>query len=398
MTRHMKSSRSGRFPWRDGNRFDILADSTAFFPRMLGAIGAARQYILLEMYLFESGAIADQFIYALIQAAERGVRIHLLLDDFGVLQLRRDDRNRLAHPNIRLVYFNPLPSSSTLYNLYRILWRHTTHGLHRNHRKLLLVDGKLAYTGGTGITDAVEPPRAPEQYWRETMVEIQGPVAGDWQQLFTETWHKAGGESLSLPRVTPVASAGGQRGRVTINEARRRIGMQWSLNEHLQDARQRIWFATAYFIPSWSIRRKLKRAARAGTDVRLLLPGPHTDHPGARYVSRRYYGRLLRNSVRIYEYTPRFFHAKTVLCDNWVTIGSSNYDRWNLQWNLEANQEIDDPALASTVANMFMNDFSSSHEYTSEEWRHRGWRLRALEWFWRQVEILSLHIRHRRRP
>jgi phosphatidylserine/phosphatidylglycerophosphate/cardiolipin synthase-like enzyme len=121
---------------------------------------------------------------------------------------------------------------------------------------------------------------------------------------------------------------------VTINEARRRIGMQWSLNERLHGARQRIWFATAYFIPSWSIRRKLKRAARAGIDVRLLLPGPITDHPGARHASRRYYGRLLKNVVRIYEYTPRFFHAKTVLCDNWVTIGSSNYDRWNLQWNL----------------------------------------------------------------
>jgi cardiolipin synthase len=394
----MQSSRCGRFPWREGNRFDILEDSSAFFPRMLKAIGAAQQYILLEMYLFESGAVADRFISAFIEAAERGVRIHLLLDDFGVLLLKRRDRQRLTHPNICTAYFNPLPSYSILYNLYRILWHRTTHGLHRNHRKLLLVDGRLAYTGGTGITDAVEPPHAPQLRWRETMVEIQGPVVGDWQQLFTETWHNAGAAGLRLPRVTPVATGDDQRGRVTINEARRRIGMQWSLNEHLQGAGQRIWFATAYFVPSWSIRRKLKRAARAGIDVRLLLPGPITDHPGARYVSRRYYGRLLRNAVRIYEYTPRFFHAKTVLCDDWVSIGSSNYDRWNLQWNLEANQEIDDPLLASTVAAMFVKDFDSSREYTGEEWRRRSWRSRALEWFWRQVEVLSLRIRHRRRP
>jgi phosphatidylserine/phosphatidylglycerophosphate/cardiolipin synthase-like enzyme len=273
-----------------------------------------------------------------------------------------------------------------------------THGLHRNHRKLLLVDGRLAYTGGTGITDAVEPPQAPERRWRETMVEIQGPVVGDWQQLFAETWNNPAGATLTLPPVSPVALADGQRGRVTINDARRRIGMQWSLNERLLGARRRIWFATAYFIPSWSIRRKLKRAARAGVDVRLLLPGPITDHPGARHVSRRYYGKLLRNTVRIYEYTPRFFHAKTVLCDDWVTIGSSNYDRWNLQWNLEANQEIDDPVLASTVAAMFINDFAGSREYTSAEWRRRSWRSRALEWIWRQVEVLSLQIRSRRRP
>lgn len=394
----MKPSRSGHFPWREGNHFDILVDSTAFFPRMLRAIGSAVHYVLLEMYLFESGAIATRFLDALLDAAGRGVRVYLLLDDFGSLELTRNDRARLAHPNIRIVYFNPLPSSSLLYNLYRVLWQHMTHGLNRNHRKLLLVDGRLAYTGGTGITDTVEPPEAPERRWRETMIEIEGPAVGDWQQLFAETWNNSAAAALSLPPVSPLALADGQRGRVTINDARRRIGMQWSLNERLLGARRRIWFATAYFIPSWSIRRKLKRAARTGVDVRLLLPGPITDHPGARHASRRYYGRLLRNAVRIYEYTPRFFHAKTVLCDDWVTIGSSNYDRWNLQWNLEANQEIDDTVLASTVAAMFINDFADSREYTSEEWRRRSWRSRALEWFWRQVEILSLQIRSRRRP
>lgn len=393
----MKPSRSGHFPWREGNHFDILVDSTAFFPRMLRAIGSAVHYVLLEMYLFESGAIATRFLDALLDAAGRGVHVYLLLDDFGSLELTRNDRARLAHPNIRIVYFNPLPSSSLLYNLYRVLWQHMTHGLNRNHRKLLLVDGRLAYTGGTGITDDVEPPRTPELSWRETMIEIRGPVVGDWQQLFTETWNTSAPAAVSLPSVAPAVAVAGQRGRVTINEARRRIGIQRSLNAHLRGASRRIWFATAYFIPSWSIRRKLRRAARAGVDVRLLLPGPITDHPGARYASRRYYGRLLRNGVRIFEYAPRFFHAKTVLCDDWTSIGSCNYDRWNLQWNLEANQEVEDAGFASEAAAMFMDDFSYSHEVTAEEWRERGWRSRAYEGFWRQVERLSLRIRHRRR-
>jgi cardiolipin synthase len=393
----MSPYRSYRFPWRAGNHFESLVDSTTFFPRMLDAIGTARQYLLLEMYLVASGTVADRFINALLEAAERGVRIYLLLDDFGAQQLGQRDREQLAHPNIQIVYYNPLPSYSTLYNLYRIVLQHINLGLYRNHRKLLLVDGRIAFAGGAGITDEVDSPREPGMRWRETMIEIQGPILGDWQQLFTESWNRYARQALTLPTVTPLAFANGQPGRVTVNEAHRRIGIQRSLLKHVKSAEHRIWFATAYFIPSWSIRRKLKHAARRGVDVRLLLPGPVTDHPGVRYASRRYYGRLLKNGIRIYEYMPRFFHAKTVLCDNWVTIGSCNYDRWNLQWNLEANQEVDDPDMAATVAAMFMNDFSSSLEHTGKEWEQRGWRQRALEWLWRRVELLTMKIKYRRR-
>ena len=387
-----------KFPWRQGNHFETLVDSTRFIPRMLAAIDTARHYLLLEMYLVASGTLADRLIHALLAAAERGVQVYLLLDDYGTMQLGEDDRKRLAQPNIHCVYYNPLPSYSTLYNLYLIIWQRTYHGLYRNHRKLLLIDGKVAFVGGTGITDEVDSPRAPELRWRETMIELQGPVLGDWQQLFLESWNKYADEPLTLPTLTPVVLAHGQPGRVTVNEARSRMGIQRSLLKQLRRANQRVWFATAYFIPSWSLRRKLIRAARAGVDVRLLLPGPVTDHPGARYASHRYYGRLLKSGLRIYEYRSRFFHAKTVLCDNWVSIGSCNFDRWNLQWNLEANQEIDDPKLALTVAAIFSNDFAHSIEYTAEGWQQRSWHLRMLEWFWGRVDFLSLKIRQRRRP
>ena len=386
-----------KFPWRQGNHFESLVDSTEFFPRMLHAINSAKQYILLEMYLVVSGTVADRFSHALLEAAERGVRVYLLFDDFGAQRLQQRDRDRMVHQNIQVVYYNPLHSYSTLYNLYRIAWKRIHRDLYRNHRKLLLLDGKTAFAGGTGLTDEVDSPLVPEMRWRETMIEIRGPILADWQQLFAESWNKHSEQALTLPTVTPDSLADGQRGRVTVNEAHRRTGIQRSLQKQLKRAAHRIWFATAYFLPSWSIRRKLKRAARRGVDVRLLLPGPVTDHPGVRYASRRYYGKLLKSGVRIYEYTPRFFHAKTVLCDNWVTIGSCNYDRWNLQWNLEANQEIDDPEMAATVAAMFMNDFANSLEYNYEEWEQRSWRLRTLEWFWRHVELLSLKIKQRRR-
>jgi cardiolipin synthase len=394
--RQTPAHRRYRFPWRQGNHFEVLIDSTAFLPPMFAAIDAARRYILLEMYLVASGAIADRLINGLLEAAERGVQSYLLLDDYGARLLGPRDRKRLAQPNIHIVYYNPLTSHSTLYNLYRIAWQRLYHGLYRNHRKLLLVDGRKAFTGGAGIIDAVDSPRKPELRWRETMIEIQGPIVADWQLLFTESWDKYASETLTLPAVILLPRAADQSGRVTVNEAHLRNGIQRSLVKQLKGARRRIWFATAYFIPTWNIRRKLKRAARAGVDVRLLLPGPVTDHPGVRHASHRYYGRLLKSGIRIYEYTPRFFHAKTVLCDNWVTIGSCNYDRWNLQWNLEANQEIDDPHTAATVAAMFRDDFANSREYTFSEWEQRGWYLRALEWLWRRVELMSLKIRKRR--
>ena len=380
------------FPWREGNRFDILADGSNFLPRMLDAINSARQTVLLEMYLIESGTVVDRFIAALLNAAERGVQAYLLLDDYGAIGLRQSDRDRLNHKNISIVYYNKLRSHSTLYNLYRIFLLHKEHSLNRNHRKLLLVDGETAFVGGTGLVDEFDPPDHPEMQWRETMVRIQGPVVADWQQLFTTSWNKSAAQALSLPAVAPVEHDNAQRGRITVNDIKPYSEVLLSLTRQIVHARQRVWFATAYFVPGWRIRRKLKRAAKSGVDVRLLLPGPITDHPGVRYISHRLYGRLMRNGVRIFEYQPRFFHAKSVLCDDWVAIGSSNFDRWNLRWNLEANQEINDETLARQVKEMFEQDFSNSVEYTYEQWYQTSLYKRLLQWFWKKVELLSQRI------
>lgn len=386
-----------RFSWRKGNRFDILVDSNTFFPRMLEAIREAKHTILLEMYLVRPGKVADRFIDALRGAAERGVRVYLLLDDFGTHELTPREHGRLLHDNIQVVYYNPLPDYSLIYNLYRIFWKHTTRGLYRDHRKLLLVDDTLAFSGGAGITDEVDSPGLPERRWRETMVQIRGPVIADWRQLFLDSWNRYADTPLQLSTEIPSPFDNGQAGRVTVNKARQRTGVQRSLIKHIREAREQVWFATAYFIPSRNIRRALALAAENGIDVRLLLPGPVTDHPGARHAGWRYYGRLLKNGVRIFEYMPRFFHAKTVLCDSWVTIGSCNYDRWNLQWNLEANQEVDDPETAISITGIFREDFRNCREVTLEDWESRSPLQRAKEWFWRRFELLSLKIRQKRK-
>ena len=373
-----------RFEWREGNRFELLIDGVNFYPAMLDAIAAARRHILLEMYLADSGTVADRFIAALTAAAARGVAVKVLLDGFGALGLSTADRARLTEAGVELRLYNPLRAVKGVHNLAR------------DHRKLLLVDDAIAFAGGAGITDAFDPPEQPHMRWRETMVSIRGPVLADWRDLFAEVWRRAGG-TLAPAAASPAPLAVGMRGRVEVTNAPRRHDITRTLLKSVGAARERVWIATAYFIPPWRLRRALRAAARRGVDVRLLLPGPHTDHPGVRHAGRRFYGRLLVNGVRIFEYQPRFLHSKVALCDQWVSIGSSNFDRWNGRWNLEANQAIDDAGFAASVQTMFEQDFAAAAECHYAQWRARPWVARLREYGWGKIDYwLDAALRDRR--
>ena len=363
-------------PWREGNEFRLLVDGERFYPAMLGAINRARKYILLEMYLFESGHVADRFIDALVTATRRGVKVFGLLDDFGASGLDTRDRRRLAEAGVYLSWYNPLR------------FERFGRNLSRNHRKLLLVDGHVAFTGGLGITDAFAPTTERARRWRDTVVQVRGPVVSDWRALFEETWSRATGRSLPEDNGRPPGIEDGARGKVSHSHGIRPIAISQNLVERTLAAKNRVWLATAYFIPSHLLGRTLRRKAREGVDVRLLLPGPITDHPSVRYASRRYYTQLLREGVRIFEYQPRFLHAKVALCDGWISIGSSNFDRWNLHRNLEANQEIEDPSLAAQVQHMFESDFKSAREINYDAWLGRPPHERMQEWFWGRIELL----------
>lgn len=347
---------------------------------MLNAIASARGYILLEMYLLESGRVADQFIDALLKASGQGVAVYLLLDDFGARGLHNADKQRLQHSNIIIVYYNRLRYGEFRRNFLR------------DHRKLMVVDGRIAFVGGAGITDQFAPG---QHQWRETMVAIEGPVISDWQDLFLITWHHASGETVSLPLAAIPENLGHQRGRVNYTRGFRYPEIAWSTINRVRNARSSVWLATAYFVPSLKLRRVLRQTARRGVDVRLLLPGEHTDHPAIRHAGRRFYHRLLKDGVRILEYQPRFTHSKILLCDQWVSIGSSNIDRWTLRWNLEANQEIDDAGFAGEVREMLERDFQDCREYLFSDWANRPWHKRVLESLWGWVDIWLERLFHR---
>lgn len=374
----MKTSRGKyRFPWRSGNRFRLLVDGHRFFPAMEDSIAAAQRYVLLEMYLCESGAVVENLFRQLREAAARGVRVCVLLDAYGALGLRRSDRRRLIDAGVELAFYNPI-------RFFR--WRSN---LLRDHRKLLLVDGDVAFTGGAGLTDAFDRRTKPSAWWHEVMLEIRGPCLADWQVLFARLWNRWAENALSPTPGGAWSQGSGGRGRVAVQKGiKGRSEIMRSYVRQTRRARHRVWLATAYFVPSWKLRQVLRRSARNGRDVRLLLPGALSDHPAVWYMGRRYYHRLLKAGVRIFEYQPRFTHCKMLLCDDWLSLGSSNADAWNYRWNLEANQELQDAKLCAEAAALMEEDFADSVEIRLEDWMIRSWRVRLREWFWGKVQTL----------
>ena len=221
------------------------------------------------------------------------------------------------------------------------------------------------------------------------MVRIEGPVVEDWIGVFRDTWDKLTGKSpLNLPPYHTRYVHQGQLGRVTIAEGPYLQEINRSFIKRVRNAEHKVWLITPYFVASRKIRRALIRRAKAGVDVRLLLPGPVSDHPWVSHASRGFYAKLLRHGVRIFEYQPRFPHAKIELCDNWCSIGSSNLDRWNQRWNLDANQEIDDSDFAREVSQMFEQDFKQSQELNFQQWQARSRWQRLREWFSGRLVIL----------
>ncbi|MGQ3849339.1 phospholipase D-like domain-containing protein [Pseudomonas capsici] len=379
------------FPWRPDNRFQLLIDGPTFFPRMIAAIDCAEQQVDLELYLVEAGACANAIVQALADAARRGVIVRCLFDDFGSQAFDAALRKQLTDAGVILRFYNP------------IRWRRGIRNFYRDHRKILVVDKELAVVGGTGVTDEFWEPTKTSSQWHEVMVEITGPLVIDWQALFDRQFHANTHrtawrpiEDFGLRHLPRVPDSGQGFGRVAYADARQHRDILQSLVRALNSGQKRIWLATPYFLPTWKVRRSLRRAAARGVDVRLLLTGPRTDHPSVRYAGHRYYPRLLRAGVKIFEYRPRFLHLKMVLIDDWVSIGSCNFDHWNLRFNLEANLEAIDPALTRDVVASFEKDFALSASITLADWKARPLWRRVKQRLWGWIDRLVVNLLDRR--
>lgn len=383
------------FPWRADNQFQLLIDGPAFFADWLKYVEQAQQQIDIELYLVSSGASAERVESALFAAVQRGVRVRCLFDSFGSRQFKHAQRRRWLEAGIELRFYNPLRWTRGLQNFYR------------DHRKLLLIDTQIAYVGGAGLTDHFWQPDAAQSAWHEVMVRVQGPVVADWQTLFDYQWdscierffwkqNNSPEHTAALkPQSLPFANIG--KARVAYAASTQHRDIQQSLLRAIKGAHQTVWLATPYFLPTWAVRRALRKAAVRGVDVRLLLTGRHTDLPAVRWAGQRYYPALLRKGVRIFEYQPRFLHLKMVIVDNWLSIGSCNFDHWNLRFNLENNLEVRDIDLLEQVHQSFQTDFEHSLEITEALWQQRPLIQRIRQRLWGWLDRLAINFLDKRK-
>jgi cardiolipin synthase len=396
-----------------GGEASILQNGAAFFPAMLDAIGSARETVNVLVYIFEPGRIGTRFLEALCERARAGVEVRLLVDAFGSWKLRRRQRRPVEEAGCRVATFRPL----RLLTLVR--------AFKRVHRRAIVVDGRVAFTGGGAIADKWDGDAQDPHHWRDNMTRVAGPMAAGVQAAFAESWVYATGEVLSGRRFFPLTSAaaedenaaadgsgdaasgpaggesaragggqksdGGDAGSGLAVEEPAAVSVVSSPSDSAQPirliyylsfaaARERILISSSYFVPGREIRAMIAQRARAGVEVTILVPGPETDAVPVRLAGRAFYEELLEAGVRIWEYGPTMMHAKTAVVDGvWSVVGSANMDARSSELNEENVLGIRDRAFAGEVEKGILRDLERSTEIRLETFRRRAFPVRIVE-------------------
>jgi cardiolipin synthase len=367
-----------------GNRTEILVDGEQTHRAMFDAIAIARDHINIESYILEDAGPGSELRELLLLKRSEGVRINVIYDAFGSRTTPARYFDSLREAGVQLLEFNPI-------NPLRHPIRWSMHL--RDHRKLLIVDGTLAFIGGVNISSVYSSPPSRRQSalrWRDTHLQIEGPVVADLQRLYLEHWQSRANAAPQPAAYFPPLQRVGDHGIAVAACAagRRRNPLYRALLAAIRGARHSVCITSAYFVPTRRLVRALVDAARRGVDVRLALPGV-SDAWAPLAAGRSKYGRLLQAGVRIYERHNAILHAKTVVIDDvWVTVGSSNIDWRSLLHNAEANVILVDGDVGQRFAALFEADIAESQELTIDRWRRRGWSARFGEWIARRLEFL----------
>jgi len=362
------STRRGRFKHEPvpGHAVELLAGGEQFYPRILEDIAAAREEVLLCTYLWVSDEVGRRFLQAARDAARRGVRVAVLLDGIGSLDLDREDIYAVRRSGGAVATYHALRLPLFDSRLFR-----------RNHRKLLLVDGRVAYVGGAGF--ATSWWQSPPAQWWDLMARVRGPVLATLREIFAEDWQRAAHAPLPgpVPGVPPPAGDETLQALVT---RRSRPELLRRLRLAVRNAHEHVDIASAYFVPGFGLRRALIGAARRGVAMRLLVPGPRTDHFAVWSAGRRHYHRLLLEGIRIHEFQRSMLHSKYAVVDGrWGYLGSSNLDAWSRRFNLELDLAVLSPATLSALSQRFEHDLQHSREISLQQWEARPLSLRLAE-------------------
>ena len=346
-----------------GNRVTIFTNGPQFYPAMLDAIRAATRSINMECYIFQPGRIADQFIEALSERARAGVNVTIVVDAIGSFDLWGRPVSRLRKAGCRIESYQ------------RIRWYSLARLNNRTHRELLVVDGRIAFTGGAGIADWwAFPEKRKEKPWRDTMAAIEGPVVAALQGVAAENWLECCGEILTGPEYFPDLKPCGTTTSFVVRSSPsdRATVSRVTFQLLMEGADQELRISTPYFLPDRALRRALANIAKRGVEVSVIVPGRRTDQKWVRLASRRMWGRLLEAGVRIYEYRPAMTHMKVLVVDGiWSVLGTTNIDNRSFEHNDEVNLAMLDPAVACRLLEDYRRDLEDSEEITLEKWRRR---------------------------
>lgn len=351
-------------PPATGNRVEILRNGVQIFPSMLAAIRTARRTINLEFYIYWDGDIGRQFAEALAERSRAGVEVKIILDAVGSATMSGTLIEFMTGNGVDLEWYHPLR------------WYTLSRFNHRTHRKLLIIDGMVGFSGGVGIADNWLGDADSKDHWRETMIRVEGPVVTQMQFAFMDNWVKSRGELLTgldyFPELPPVGEHITQVIKSSPSEGSSTVKLLYTIS--VVSATKSIYISNAYFLPDKDTLRALEGAVRRGVDVRVIVPGEHTDVPVVRQASRWHYELMLRHGIRIFEYQPTMMHAKTMTVDGiWTTVGSSNFDDRSFRLNDEVNVNVYDKGIAAQMEAMFLDDLQKSEEITLPKWFRRSW-------------------------
>ncbi|MEP7227441.1 MAG: phospholipase D-like domain-containing protein [Gemmatimonadales bacterium] len=358
-------------PVHKGGEVTILQNGDAFYPAMLEAIRNAKDSVNFEVYIFEPDEIGRQFMDAFKERARAGVEVRLLLDGFGGMKMKKRYRDELTEAGVTLARFRPFGLRS-LVRFYK-----------RTHRRAIVIDGQIGFTGGAAVSKKWKGNVTNAHEWRDSMTRVTGPMVGGIQSAFATNWVYCCGEVIAGPRFFPPFERGDGPCGISVvsspSDAMQPIRLLFWVS--FINAHQRLWICNSYFIPDSRLRGAAIERAKSGVDVRVLVPGNHTDAVPVQAAGRSYYEELLSAGVRIFEYQPAMMHAKTVVVDGvWSIVGSANLDERSMELNEENVLGVADKDFAQSIARGMTADFERSREILLEDWRKRSILHRSMEW------------------
>jgi cardiolipin synthase A/B len=345
-----------------GNRFKAMQNGDEIFPAMLEAIRSARKTITFETYIYWSEAIGREFAEALAERAKAGVKVHVMIDWVGSGKIDPAFLDLMESAGVEVQKYHPL----RWYNIGRLN--------KRTHRKVLVVDGKIGFTGGVGIAGLWTGRAQDPDHWRDSHYRVEGPVATGMQAVFMDNWIKTTGKVLHgeeyFPAVQPVGNGAAQVFSSSPAGGSESMKLMYLLA--ITAAKRSINLSSAYFVPDTLSRDALVAAIKRGVKVRIVTPGPHTDQETVRRASRARWGELLEAGAEMYEYLPTMYHCKIMIVDeHFVSVGSTNFDPRSFELNDEANLNIFDTGFARQQIAVFDRDVALSRRMTLAQWKDR---------------------------